>query len=158
MRRTVSNSDVGRLLSDEQPEKHSDKVMVEVLVPIAEKRSAGRLSNEAQPANVRSKVVMAGIFANSPSGILFNALHPSKSERTPFTAVHPSNRSAGMVSSPVQSTNVPVNCVAFTFALKSPEGSDVSDVQPRNVLVNLIFDSASGTNRSSGIDSNFGQL
>ena len=154
----MSKSYAGRLLSDEQPEKHSEKVMLDVLVPIAKKRSAGMLSNEVQSANVRLKVVMAGISANNPMGILFNALHPSNNERTPLTAEHSPKRSEGMVSSPVQSINVPVNCVALIFALKSPAGSVLSDEQPAKVLVNLLFDSAMGVNKPAGIDSNCEQL
>ena len=109
MRRTVSKSDEGRLLSDEQPEKHSAKVTLEVFVPIAEKRSAGRVSRLEQSANVRSKVVIAGIEAKRPSGRLLSDEHPSKSERTPFTAEQPSNVLAGILSRLSQPINVLVN-------------------------------------------------
>lgn len=134
--------------------KHSAKVMLEVLVPIALKRSSGIVSRDVQSAKVASKDVIAGLPAKSPDGRLLSDEHSANISLTEVTFSAAGIRSAGMVSSDEQPQNVPWKPVARVFFAKSPAGSDFSDEQLTKVAVNFVFEPARESKSPTGRSSN----
>lgn len=134
----------------EQFMKHSANDILEVLVPMALKRSSGILSSEVQSANAASNDVMPRVPANRPDGIVFKDEHSAKISLTEVTFSAAERRSDGMLSNAEHPQNVPWKPVASVFFAKSPAGRDFSDVQLTKVAVNFVLEPARESKSPSG--------